>query len=55
VSEDVLADGEVVMEDVMLVLEMMRGMRSQDQDGWQSGVDASGQYWKGGGNGRVSA
>lgn len=54
-SEDVLADGEVVMEDVMLVLEMMRGMRSQDQDGWQSGVDASGQYWKGGGNGRVSA
>jgi hypothetical protein len=54
VCENVLADGDVVVEDVVSVLDVMCGMLSQDQDGWQSGVDTSGHYWKGG-SGRVRA
>jgi hypothetical protein len=52
VCENVLAEGEVVMEDVVSVLEVMCGTRSQDQDGWQSGVDAKSHYGRGS-SGRV--
>ena len=43
---NVLTDGDVVVEDVVLVVRMVDGRLSQDKDWWQSGVDASGYYGK---------
>jgi hypothetical protein len=41
-----LTDGDVVVEDVMMVFRVIGGRLSQDKDWWQSGVDASGHDGK---------
>jgi len=42
VPGNVAGDGDVVVGDVVSVLEVTGGMQSRGQNGWQSGVDASG-------------